>query len=83
MTHVKTTISLSKPLFDRAESLASRLGMARSQLFALALEEFLRRAEGRRLLEELNAAYTDDPDEAEQAALDQMYFLHREAVDGA
>jgi len=39
---VKTAISLPDELFAKAESTARRLGLARSQLFARAVEEFIR-----------------------------------------
>ena len=39
---MKTAISLPDELFARAELTARRLGLARSQLFARAVEEFIR-----------------------------------------
>lgn len=39
---MKTAISLPDELFAKAESTARRLGLARSQLFARAVEEFIR-----------------------------------------
>ena len=40
---MKTAISLPDELFAKAESTARRLGLARSQLFARAVEEFIRK----------------------------------------
>jgi metal-responsive CopG/Arc/MetJ family transcriptional regulator len=68
MPTVKTAISLPEPLFQRAEAVAQRLEISRSQLVARAVEEYLKRYESRLLLESLNRAYRDSPspDEVEQ-----------------
>lgn len=68
MPTVKTAISLPEPLFQRAEVVAQRLEISRSQLVARAVEEYLKRYESRLLLESLNRAYQDSPspDEADQ-----------------
>jgi metal-responsive CopG/Arc/MetJ family transcriptional regulator len=68
MPTVKTAISLPEPLFQRAEVMAQRLEISRSQLVARAVEEYLKRYESRLLLESLNRAYEDSPsaDEREQ-----------------
>lgn len=57
MAIVKTAISLPEPLFDRADTFARQQKMSRSQLFARAVEEFLRRHESQALLEALNRVY--------------------------
>jgi len=43
MEHVKTVVSLNRKLYEEGETLASELKISRSRLFALALEEFIRR----------------------------------------
>ena len=43
--------------------------VSRSRLFALALEDYIRRQQNRELLASLNAAYADEPNPAESAAL--------------
>lgn len=69
MEHVKTAISIRKPLFEQAEELAHRMKVTRSRLFALALEDYIRRQQNRELLANLNAAYADGPSAAETALL--------------
>ena len=66
MAQVKTAISLDETLFGQAEQAAHELNLTRSGLYALALQEFLRRRAQERLTEELNAAYdgTIDPEDA-------------------
>ncbi len=53
-----------------------------THLFALAVEEFIRRHEDRKLLEALNDAYDDGPDSDEQALRDKMRQRHRQLVEG-
>ncbi len=69
---VKTAVSLSESLFNAGETLARELKVSRSRLFAMALEDFLRRRENQRLLAEINAAYESELDEEETAHLEQM-----------
>ena len=57
--------------------------ISRSQLFALALEDFLRHHQNQKLLREINAAYdSDEPDEAERAAERSMRRHQRRIVEG-
>ena len=68
MPVVKTAISLPGPLLERADALARQQKISRSQLFARAVEEFLRRYESQALLESLNRVYEDSsptPEEKE------------------
>ncbi len=71
MPNVKTAVSIEETLFERAEALARELKVSRSRLFAMALEDFVLRAENRRLLEQLNEAYKDGPDPDELSFLDK------------
>jgi metal-responsive CopG/Arc/MetJ family transcriptional regulator len=69
---IKTAISLQEPLFEQAEEVARELNVSRSRLFAIAVEEFLRRHRNQKLLEAINEAYADGPDETEQQELEQI-----------
>jgi metal-responsive CopG/Arc/MetJ family transcriptional regulator len=71
MPSIKTAISLPELLFQRADAIAHRLDISRSQLIARAVEDYLKRHESRLLLESLNRAYEDAPtsEEREQAQL--------------
>ena len=55
MAHVKTAISLDESLFREAEEWAEKLGVSRSQLFARAVEEYVRRHENEELVRRLAA----------------------------
>lgn len=66
---VKTGISIPRPLFKEAEELAREMKLSRSRLFALALEDYIRRQKNRALLAQINAAYTDGLTESEELSL--------------
>jgi len=82
MEAVKTAISIQKPLFEQAELLARRMRVSRSRLFALALEDYIRRQENRELLARINAAYADELDADEARMLDEFLIQHRQVVEG-
>ena len=56
---------------------------SRNRLFVLALENFIRDYEDRRLFEQINKAYEDTPpDEIEEVRLHQIRRQHRRIVEG-
>ena len=55
---MKTAISLPDKLFKLAEKTAHNLGIPRSQLFARALEEFIRHHREENITERLNDIYS-------------------------
>ena len=54
---MKTAISLSDTLFEKAEQTAQYLGIKRSQLFVKALEEYIIRYNGEMITQKLNEVY--------------------------
>jgi metal-responsive CopG/Arc/MetJ family transcriptional regulator len=59
----KTAISLPNTLFEVAEQTAQYMGIPRSRLFAIALEEYISRHNGEMITQKLNEVYgkmTDD-----------------------
>jgi metal-responsive CopG/Arc/MetJ family transcriptional regulator len=82
MENIKTAISIKKPLFEQAEDLARKMKVSRSRLFVLALEDYIRRQENRELLAQINEAYTDEPEAAEQTLRRKAKRLHRRIVEG-
>ena len=50
MPTTKTAISLDSELYERADSVADELNIPRSQLFAMALDEFIERRHNRQIL---------------------------------
>jgi metal-responsive CopG/Arc/MetJ family transcriptional regulator len=54
---MKTAISLPNTLYEKAEETASYMGIPRSQLFAMALEEFISNHNGKMITEKINEVY--------------------------
>lgn len=82
MPVIKTAVSVKESLFRDAEAVAQEMGVARSQLYALALEEFLARRHNRKLLREINEAYGAPPDAEETKLLHAMRRHHRKVLEG-
>ena len=82
MATIKTAISLQESLFAQVEDLAQHLNVSRSQVVALALEEFIRRHQNRQLLDAINRAYDaqNDADELERTPSRRQH--HRRIVEG-
>jgi hypothetical protein len=55
--NMKTAISLPDPLFEVAEQTAQYMGVPRSKLFAIALEDYLSRHNGEMITQKLNEVY--------------------------
>ena len=80
-TTIKTAISIQKSLFEQAESLAQQLKISRSHLFGLAIETFIENHQNQILLDEINKAYSDEPDPSEKDRLSKMRNQHRKLVE--
>lgn len=63
---MKTAISVEDSLMEQADSVARDLGLSRSALIAQALQDYLRRRRRSAISEQLNQAYSDQPDPAER-----------------
>jgi metal-responsive CopG/Arc/MetJ family transcriptional regulator len=82
MPSVKTAFSIQESLFKKADALARRLNISRSQLFSLAVEQFIRQHENRQLFEQINIAYDDVPDMEERERLLRLKTKQRRLVEG-
>ena len=80
MANIKTAISIEKPLFDQVDDLAHELKTSRSRIFALAAQEFLQRHKNQKLLEAINDAYDDIPDEIEESLKPMRRSRHLKMV---
>jgi metal-responsive CopG/Arc/MetJ family transcriptional regulator len=80
MANIKTAISIEKPLFEEVEALAEKMKVSRSHLFTLAARAFIQNHKNRKLLETINAAYSDLPDSEEEGLRAQMKSRHRSLV---
>ena len=54
---MKTAISLSDTLFEKAEQTAYYMGIPRSKLYSMALEEYIARHNGEMITQKLNEVY--------------------------
>jgi metal-responsive CopG/Arc/MetJ family transcriptional regulator len=78
---IKTAISIQKTLFNKAEILARQLNISRSQLYGLAIENYLKKHQNQALLDDINSAYTDESDVFEVDRLSKMKKSHRKIVE--
>ena len=66
---MKTAISLTDELFEEVEASAKKLGVSRSQFFAMGAEKLLRELRSQEITESYNRAYGplggEDPETAE------------------
>jgi metal-responsive CopG/Arc/MetJ family transcriptional regulator len=82
MPSVKTAISIDADLFQQVEAASEELHVSRSQLFALAMEDFLRRRQNRELLNRLNDAYSEaEFDADERDRLKRSRKLYRRTLE--
>ena len=77
---IKTAISIQKSLFEQAESLAQELNVSRSELFGMAIENFVRNHQNQILLQEINEAYSAEQDPSDKVRLSKMRKHHRKVV---
>jgi len=78
---VKTAISLKQPLFDDVNNLASELKISRSKVFALAVEDFIKKYENKKMLSKINEAFSDYPDEEEIETNNLMKSKQRKIIE--
>jgi metal-responsive CopG/Arc/MetJ family transcriptional regulator len=82
METIKTAISIQKDLFEKAEDLAKRMKIPRSRIYALALQDYLRRKENMNLLAQINAVHSDEPKASEKDLRRKSKQTHRRLVEG-
>jgi len=81
MSNIKTAISVNKPLFDEVEALAQEMEVSRSEVFARAAREYVQHHKSHKIMEAINAAYGDVPDENEEALRKRMRRKQRKIVE--
>lgn len=81
MARMKTAISIEESIFDEVNELAARMNKSRSELISIAVSEFIEHQKNRKLLEEINAAYDDGPDESEIKHQQAMKAKHRKLLE--
>ena len=66
---MKATTSIDDEILRKADDTAHRMGLSRSQLFALAVGDFLRRQRQEQMRLRLNEVYADQGEPAEKGLL--------------
>jgi metal-responsive CopG/Arc/MetJ family transcriptional regulator len=64
---MKTAISIPDDIFASADSLAARLGISRSQLYASAVAEYVAKHRGAKVTERLNTVYATESSQLDPA----------------
>ena len=82
METIKIAISIQKSLFEKAEDLARKMKVPRSRIYALALQDYLRRRENENLLAQINAAQEEELEASEKYRRDKSKRTHRRLVEG-
>jgi len=65
-------ILIPDSLYEQASNLAQEMQISPSDLFSIAIEDYLHRHHSQKLLQSINDAYADGLDENEQATLEGM-----------
>lgn len=81
MSNIKTAVSIKESLFKKAETLAKKLEISRSKLFAVALENFIRQQENRELLKKINEVYSQAFSPDEESYRKQIRDYHRRSLE--
>jgi Arc/MetJ-type ribon-helix-helix transcriptional regulator len=77
-TGMKVAISIPEEILNEVEGLTKEFGCSRSRVFAIAVEELLKRRRTRGLLQALNEAYEDDtPEETEVKRRSKGYHARK------
>lgn len=69
---MKTAVSIPNELFESAEGFARRLGMTRSELYARALDDYLREHRGEGISERLDEVYSAEEEGGLDPALARL-----------
>ena len=76
----KTAVSVAGDLLLEADRAAAEIGVSRSRLFSLALEDYLRDRRNRKILEQLNRVYSGAPSPADKRLTGRMKKKFRATV---
>ena len=69
---VKTAISIEENLLIKANELAKQMNTSRSKLFSIALLDFIKKSENKKLFEAVNNAYDSDMEKEDIKITNEM-----------
>jgi metal-responsive CopG/Arc/MetJ family transcriptional regulator len=76
---MKTALSIPNEIFREVEKFAKEHHYSRSEVFVIAVKEFLKKLESKKLLDALNTAYSDveSPEEKTLREKSKKYYISR------
>jgi len=75
---MKTAISIPDKIFKEVEKVAREYSVSRSELFTMAVNDFLEKVESKKLLDAINRAYSPEaPNEAVLRRAAKKYYRRR------
>jgi metal-responsive CopG/Arc/MetJ family transcriptional regulator len=76
---MKTALSIPDEIFREVEKFAKEHHYSRSEVFVIAVKEFLKKLESKRLLDALNDAYSEveSPEEKTLREKSKEYYVSR------
>jgi metal-responsive CopG/Arc/MetJ family transcriptional regulator len=77
---MKTAISLDAGLLEEADRTARQMGLSRSRLFSLALQDYLHSRSRQQMLAGLNRVYAGGPDPAERRITSKIKTKFRATI---
>ena len=77
---MKTAISVEGDLLQQADHVARQMGLSRSRLFSLALQDYLLQRGREQTLERLNRVYAGEPDAEEKRTRARMKAKFRSTI---
>jgi metal-responsive CopG/Arc/MetJ family transcriptional regulator len=63
---IKTAISMHEDLFREVNKIAKELNVSRSRLFVMAMQDFIKKQENKKMIDQINRAFSDSPDTDEK-----------------
>lgn len=84
MVKVKTAVSLSEEVLANADKLAESLSTSRSQIFEIAISEFISRHQNQQMLQQLDIVYSEVYSEnstSEVGLIQQMKPIHQSIIE--
>lgn len=77
---MKTAISVEDRLMQEADRAAKELGVSRSRVFSIALENYLRARRDEKITDQLNRVYAGQPDPDERRTVAKFKSKFRATI---
>jgi len=77
---MKTAISVDSHLLQEADQAARQMGLSRSRLFSLAVQDYLRHRRQAEVVAQLNQVYSGELDQAERRLMPRVKAKFRATI---